>query len=101
MRLMLFDLSRQKWQQWFQAPSIAYPAFSRSGKYLYFSDSSAGFYRVRLGDKKVERVAAIDVPGEMKMDDFWYWTGLAPDDSPVFLRDASTREIYALDVDFP
>jgi Tol biopolymer transport system component/DNA-binding winged helix-turn-helix (wHTH) protein len=101
MKLMLFDLSRQKWQEWFQAPSIAYPAFSRSGKYLYFSDSSAGFYRVRLGDKKVERVAAIDVPGEMKMDDFWYWTGLAPDDSPMFLRDASTREIYALDVDFP
>ena len=100
-KLMLFDLSRQKWQEWFQAPSIAYPAFSRSGKYLYFSDSSAGFYRVRLGDNKVERVAQIDVRGEMKMDDFWFWTGLTPDDSPMFLRDASTREIYALDVDFP
>ena len=28
-------------------------------------------------------------------------TGLTPDDSPIFLHDTSTREIYALDVDFP
>jgi hypothetical protein len=37
----------------------------------------------------------------MKSDDIWPWTGLTPDDSPMFLRDTSTAEIYALDVDFP
>jgi len=27
--------------------------------------------------------------------------GLAPDDSPLVLRDVGIQEIYALDVDFP
>jgi hypothetical protein len=26
------------------------------------------------------------------------WSGLMPDDSPMFLRDIGTREIYALDL---
>jgi len=29
------------------------------------------------------------------------WFGLAPDDSPLFARDISTQEIYALEVDLP
>jgi hypothetical protein len=29
------------------------------------------------------------------------WLGLAPDDSPLFARDISTSEIYALDVEWP
>lgn len=106
-KLMLFDLSTQKWQKWSEADwaqeaSFNYPSFSRDRKYVYFSDSgTAAFYRVRLGSNKVEAVAKIDAPGGMKQDDFWFWSGLAPDDSPLFLRDSSAREIYALDVDFP
>jgi Tol biopolymer transport system component/DNA-binding winged helix-turn-helix (wHTH) protein len=100
-KLMRFDLSGQKWQEIFEANFIAYPTFSRNAKYVYFSDSTNGFYRVQLPAGKIEHVANIDVPGGMKQDEFWYWTGLAPDDSPLFLRDASTQEIYALDVDFP
>ena len=30
-----------------------------------------------------------------------FWTGLAPDDSPLCLRDTSIWEIYALDVKLP
>jgi hypothetical protein len=29
------------------------------------------------------------------------WSGLTPDGSPLFTRDISTQEIYALDVEFP
>jgi len=29
------------------------------------------------------------------------WSGLAPDGSPLFTRDTSTEEIYALDLDLP
>jgi hypothetical protein len=35
------------------------------------------------------------------LDELWYWTQLGPDDSPLVMRDASTQEIYAQDVDFP
>ena len=100
-KLMAFDLGQQKWQRILEVGFMAYPKFSRNGKYIYFSDSSTAFYRVPRAGGKVERVANIDVPGGIKMGDFWYWTGLAPDDSPLLVRDASTQEIYSLDVDFP
>ena len=29
------------------------------------------------------------------------WAGLAPDGSPLFVRDISTQELYALDVQWP
>jgi len=29
------------------------------------------------------------------------WTGLAPDGSPLVIRDISNQEIYALDLQFP
>ena len=100
-KLMIFDMDNQSWTEWFEAPYISYPEFSRNGDYVYFSDSTTGFFRARRGSNKVERVATLDSPGAIKMDPMWYWTGLTPDDSPLFLRDTSTREIYALDVDFP
>ena len=100
-KLMVFDLVNRNWQEWCAASYISYPEFSRSGNYAYFSDSTTGFFRVRLGSNKVEPVATMDSAGAIKPDEFWYWTGLTPDDSPLFLRDTSTREIYALDVDFP
>jgi Tol biopolymer transport system component/DNA-binding winged helix-turn-helix (wHTH) protein len=100
-KLMLFDVNRQSWQECCQI-TASYANFSRDGKYLYFSDGAATyFYRVLLGGHKIEVVAKVDVPGGAKKDDFWYWSGLAPDDSPLVMRDASTQEIYALDVDFP
>jgi len=100
-QLMLFDFKTRTWEQLCKAPFISYPEFSRDGKYVYFSDSTTGIFRVRRGSNKIERVATLDSPGAIKMDPFWYWTGLTPDDSPIFLHDTSTREIYALDVDFP
>jgi hypothetical protein len=32
---------------------------------------------------------------------FGYWLGMAPDDSPLLLRDTGTQEIYALDWQAP
>jgi hypothetical protein len=29
------------------------------------------------------------------------WTGLAPDGSPLFVRDLSTQEVYALELELP
>lgn len=34
-------------------------------------------------------------------DPWEFWVGLAPDDSPLLMRDRSTQEIYSLDVRFP
>jgi hypothetical protein len=51
--------------------------------------------RVRIRDHKVERVA--DLKNFRQAGFYNVWLGLAPDYSPLLLRDIGTQEIYALD----
>jgi hypothetical protein len=51
--------------------------------------------RVRIRDRKPERVA--DLKDFPQAGYVGYWLGMAPDDSPLLLRDLGTQEIYALD----
>jgi hypothetical protein len=39
--------------------------------------------------------------GHLTIETFGDWFGLAPEDSPLFARDISTQEIYALDMEWP
>jgi hypothetical protein len=69
------------------------------GKHFYF-DSPFGddpaFYRVRISDHKLERLVSWkDFQGAN------LGAGLAPDDSPLVVRDVGTHEIYAFDWDAP
>jgi Tol biopolymer transport system component/predicted Ser/Thr protein kinase len=97
--LMLFDFSTQIWVQLEQIV-VGFPSWSRDSKYIYF-DSQGGdraFYRVRISDHKLERL--VSLKGLRLTGDF-AWTGLAPDDSPLVLRDVGTQEIYAFDWSAP
>jgi WD40 repeat protein len=74
--------------------------FSRDGQWAAYVQCPA-FYRFRISDGKLERVFDLKTyrlfPGQFSAP----WTGLAPGDAPLFVRDISTSEIYAFDVDFP
>jgi serine/threonine protein kinase/Tol biopolymer transport system component len=113
-KLMLFDFTTQKWEELVPVMDhdeprpqfISYPHWSRDGKYLYFSNPVTGskakpFYRLRISDRKTELVAMADFPHGLANARPAFWTGLAPDDSPLCLRDTSIQEIYALDVNLP
>jgi Tol biopolymer transport system component len=93
---MLFDVRTQTWTE--LAKSAGYSNWSRDGRYVYFVTfgRETSLLRVRVTDHRLEEVVSLK--------DFrqtgWAgatWTGLAPDDSPLMLRDIGTQEIYALD----
>ena len=98
--LRLFDFATQKWQE-IATLTADFPNWSRTGDYVYFlhEGDDPSLMRVRIRDRKLERVA--DLKSFPQAGYFGYWLGMAPDDSPLLLRDTGTQEIYALDWDAP
>jgi Tol biopolymer transport system component len=98
LKLMLFDLSSQKWRELAKI-FVAYPTWSRDGRYLYFDgilDNQEGYYRVQVSDGKLERILSMQ-GFQAAGGAFGNWSGIAPDESPLLVRDSSIQEIYALD----
>ncbi len=102
LKLMLFDLTSQKWTELADI-FVAYPTWSRDSRYLYFDgilDNQEGYYRVQVADGKLERIFSMN-GFQAAGGAFGNWSGIAPDESPLLVRDASIQEIYALDLDAP
>jgi eukaryotic-like serine/threonine-protein kinase len=102
--ITLFDVATQKWTE-LARNAVNSPAWSRDGQYIYFDSyptRDAAIFRVRISDHKLERVTNLEGlrRAESSVASF-PWMGLAPDDSPILLRDNGTQEIYALDLQLP
>lgn len=97
---MLFDFKTQKWTE-LAGITSAYPNWSRDGNYIYFHTfgNDPAIYRVRISDHKLEKIVSLKGL-RLTIGDFGTWCGLAPDDSPLVLRDVGSQEIYALDLQF-
>jgi eukaryotic-like serine/threonine-protein kinase len=98
--LSLFDFAIQKWEQ-IAKISMGFPNWSKNGDYVYFlhEENQPSVMRVRIRDQKLERVADLK---NFRQTGYWVvWLGMAPDDSPLLLRDTGTQEIYALDWQAP
>ena len=101
-KLLLFDFKTQQWEDWIgnEKSLFVYITWSADGTYLYFDDfATATYRRVRLGQSHSELVA--DLKGLHRYIGFGAWSGITPDGRPLFVRDVSSDEIYALDVDLP
>jgi Tol biopolymer transport system component len=98
--LALYDFQTQKCSELMKG-SAAHPAWSADGRYVYFLPwpDNPAVLRVRISDRKVETVAELKSPAITGHTMFWF--GLAPDDSPLVLRDTGTQDIYALDWEAP
>jgi len=102
-RLMLFDVTTQNWTE-LASIGVIWPEWSRAGDYIYFlgfptGGQPSGVYRVRISDHKLEQVVSLKDFHQAR--DLGSWTGLAPDDSPLLVRDSGTQDIYALDWEAP
>jgi eukaryotic-like serine/threonine-protein kinase len=98
--LMLFDFATQKWEE-IAKISLGFPNWSKNGDYVYFlhGENQPWAMRIRIRDRKLEQVA--DMKNFRQTGYFNFWLGIAPDDSPLLLRDIGTKEIYALDWQAP
>ncbi len=98
---MLFDFNTHKWTD-LESIQASFPNWSRDSNYVYFfsEDSEPSIYRVRVRDRKLERVVGLKGI-RLTIGEVGTWCGLAADDSPLILRDVGTQEIYALDLQLP
>jgi Tol biopolymer transport system component len=103
-KLLLYDFKTQKWTDWIDEPgAIGFTTWSRDGKYVYYDNTStenSAFLRVKVGQTHPELLIYLkDMRRSGKYG--WAWSGLAPDDSALLVRDVSTDEIYSLDLELP
>ena len=105
-QLMLYDVKNQTWRQMDAGKNtFGYLTWSPDSSTVYFDtilSGDSGFYRVRISDSKVEKIADLKSirlftgqfgPGS--------WTGLGRGATPLFSRAISTQEIYAFDLQLP
>jgi len=101
-KLRLFDFQGPRWSELANG-SVGWPEWSLDGKSVFYIDGGPPltYSRVDIKNHKVERVADFEhVRGENAGRVGAYY-GVAPDGSPIFLRNTGIHEIYALDVDLP
>ncbi len=100
--LRIFDFSTGKWSELLKT-NAGSTNWSPDSKYIYFDtglSENPAFYRVRVADRKLERLA--DLKGFRRVVSGWLpWSGVTPDGAPLLLRDISSQEVSALDFDAP
>jgi Tol biopolymer transport system component len=99
--LLLFDLQTQKWIHWVDEPNgvISFPSWASDSKSIYYTQQN-DLRKVGLGAHDSQEIASLR---NLKLfrGRWGSWGGMSPDGSPLFVRDISTQEIYALDVKLP
>jgi Tol biopolymer transport system component len=103
--LMLYNFQTQSWSELFRG-LVHFRSWSHDSRYVYFDSAVVGadrpaIFRVGLSDRRLTKVADLTGFPAVLLPRLQAWFGLAPDDSPLVLRDISTEEIYALNWQSP
>lgn len=97
--LMLYDVNLGTWSELAHGGSFDCNSWSRDGSFVYVKNRLQGqpmiLERMRVADHKREQITVLKDIGRRG------WISLDSDDSIIFTRDASTHEIYRLDLSFP
>ena len=96
--LKLFDTTTQKWRP-LATVTASFPHWSKDEKYIYVSSGEADKHpaisRVRIADGRLEWIRSLE---DIRSPLGFPWAGLAPDGSPVTVRDLGTQDIYSLEL---
>ncbi|MGA7854030.1 MAG: winged helix-turn-helix domain-containing protein [Candidatus Acidiferrales bacterium] len=102
--LLLYEFASRKWTVIAKGLGpIGYMEWTDDGKSILFDTllvQAPAFYRLRVSDLRLDTVAKI---GDIRRyyGPFGPWSGIAPDGSPLLVRDISNEEIYSLDLQLP
>ena len=100
---MLFDFQTQKWTELAKG-FFGWENWSKDGEYIYVLDTTSvgttnALLKIRLSDHEIERIV---VPNNfVSTGHYGRALSLAPDDSPLLLREAGAQDVYALDWEEP
>jgi len=103
---MLYEFRTKIWRELPHGPGLlGYLAWSADSSSVYFDtliNDEPGYFRVRVSDSRLDRVTSFQnfrmYPGLFGPGS---WTGLGPGDILLTVRDISSQEIYALEVELP
>lgn len=102
--LLLYDFTTRKWSTIVKDKGpIGYMEWTADSKYVLFDTfqvDEPAFYRIRISDGHLETIVNVK---EIRRyyGEFGPWSGMAPDGSPLLVRDTSKNEFYALDLQLP
>lgn len=96
-RLMLYDFATRKWRQT-NAVNVNNPTWSNDCKYIYFDTAGDDrrLWRIRVSDGHVDELISLHTYQNLA----WWWSGVAPDNSPLLLRNLGSTEIYSLSLEY-
>jgi Tol biopolymer transport system component/DNA-binding winged helix-turn-helix (wHTH) protein len=97
--LRLFDWNAKRWSTLFRMDRIEDPAWSNDSRHIYFHTlgEDPGEYRASVPGGHVELLTSLKHVRRSEGS----WTGVAPDGSPLIMRNKAMIEIYALDMKWP
>ncbi|HKU24583.1 MAG TPA: protein kinase [Candidatus Sulfotelmatobacter sp.] len=102
---VLIEVATGKKSQLATGNVLGYPNWSPDSKYAYFEDMGTDgpeIDRVSISTRKKEQVARLKGIARVNMPDSGApWNGVAPDGSPLIMRDVGSREIYSLELQLP
>ena len=99
-RLLLFDFQTQKWTELANG-SLGWLNWSHDGQFVYVLDTRGrnAVVRIRISDHKTEQV--VDLKNFASTGRYGGCLALAPDDSPLLLRDTGTQDVYSVSWEAP
>ncbi len=98
--LFLFDFQTQKWSE-LASGSLSWLNWSHDGKYVYVLDFNGknAVVRIRIDDRTTTQI--VDLKDFVTAGRYGGCLALAPDDSPLLLRDTGSRDVYSVDWEGP
>ena len=99
--LHLFDFQTGKWSDWTTDPvAIEYPAWTSDSRSVQYT-TDYEVKRITLGESRPGTLFSFKDLDQYSTPDFGAWSDNANDNSRMFLKNASTQNLYTLDVEFP